>query len=295
MTDSIIRAIAGDGTVRVTTVSCTEAAIEACKRHKTRPGSTVILAETLVGVSLLSPMLHGDQKLSLQLTGNGPARGVMADVDSQGNLRGIIQNTRLYGRRGLGKRKYQPFGKDAMLVLMHSTPSKLVSRGSMPFADGGVVDALEAYWNSTEAFSTVVAIKTDLVPNKKLNRASGVMIESLSKEDPFVFDELKKMVKDENFWDNLRPEKTNSQALLKVMELSDGGGWSVITESDLRFGCRCSREKVIDMLHMLEKKDLEQMRTRPSGVEVTCRFCNEEYHLDKEELFVLLAELDDIQ
>src|SRR5271154_6967541 len=94
--DYVVRGVTNDGGFRFAASSTREIVEEGRRRHDTRSGSTKILGETLTAVSLLHTQLKGEEKLSIQITCNGPVKSVLADVDAAGNVRGFIDNPRVF-------------------------------------------------------------------------------------------------------------------------------------------------------------------------------------------------------
>ncbi len=56
----------------------------------------------------------------------------------------------------------------------------------------------------------------------------------------------------------------------------------------LAFRCRCSRDKVVNTLRMLDRDEVAEMKVG-DAVEVTCQFCNETYRFDDAELDAVYA------
>ena len=52
----------------------------------------------------------------------------------------------------------------------------------------------------------------------------------------------------------------------------------------LRFGCRCSRERVENMLRSLPRAEVQELKIDDGRVEVTCQFCSTDYHFTDADL-----------
>jgi len=62
-----------------------------------------------------------------------------------------------------------------------------------------------------------------------------------------------------------------------------GTGYEVIDDLDLKFSCKCNRDRLLDVLKGLsadERKDIQHDDT----IEVVCNFCGQRYLYDPEEL-----------
>ena len=58
----------------------------------------------------------------------------------------------------------------------------------------------------------------------------------------------------------------------------------VFTPLALRFGCRCSRERVETMLRRFPEHELADMKADDGDVVVTCQFCNVDFRFDDAQL-----------
>jgi molecular chaperone Hsp33 len=61
-------------------------------------------------------------------------------------------------------------------------------------------------------------------------------------------------------------------------------GVRVFTPLALRFGCRCSRERVEKMLRRFPEHELDDMKDDEGDVAVTCQFCNVDFRFDDAQL-----------
>jgi molecular chaperone Hsp33 len=61
--------------------------------------------------------------------------------------------------------------------------------------------------------------------------------------------------------------------------------------SPVRFHCRCTRQRVEEMLVSLGAEELEALLSQEGQAEVTCRFCGDRYVLGRDEVEALIADL----
>jgi molecular chaperone Hsp33 len=59
--------------------------------------------------------------------------------------------------------------------------------------------------------------------------------------------------------------------------------------SPLAFSCKCSSERFVEALKVLDKKDLISMAEEDGQAEGRCHFCNEFYYVNKEGLLNLAS------
>src|SRR4051812_21175440 len=68
--------------VRFVAIHATDTVEDARRRHGTGPTVTVLLGRTLMAGSLLATLTKGGERLTLQLTGDGPVGALVVDASS---------------------------------------------------------------------------------------------------------------------------------------------------------------------------------------------------------------------
>ena len=74
-----------------------------------------------------------------------------------------------------------------------------------------------------------------------------------------------------------------------VGELFGDVPYTILESHDIFFRCGCGQEKVERALLTLGSDELQDMRSKDEGAEVTCEFCRKTYHLDSAELDKLIV------
>ena len=90
MADLLVRALTADGGIRGLAAVTTELVEEARRRHGTLPTATAALGRGLTAALLLAGTLKHDERLSLELRGDGPLGGILADATPDGAVRGFV-------------------------------------------------------------------------------------------------------------------------------------------------------------------------------------------------------------
>ena len=89
--DYLVRGIAADGMLRVNGAITTNTCNEAAKRHGTWPIATAALGRLLTGAIMMGAMLlKDDQRMMLQVRGDGPLREIVAVTDGHGHVKGYV-------------------------------------------------------------------------------------------------------------------------------------------------------------------------------------------------------------
>src|SRR5687768_5325029 len=90
MSDLLVRAIDHDAGLRILSAVTTDLARDAAARHQATGLGACALGRTLTSVILLATLTKGGERVTLQLQGDGPMGGVVADATDDGGVRGYI-------------------------------------------------------------------------------------------------------------------------------------------------------------------------------------------------------------
>ena len=298
--DYLVRGMTEDGEFRFAAVRSTDLANEARRRHDTKSGASKILAETMTATLLVGAHLEKGQRLSLQLTCNGPVRSVMADAtvvpaDDEAQeaiaeqVRGFIANPQVYAELDEAPGGPPPFGTEGELVGLRSTRTQILYRGAVPLTAGDVAADVANYLSRSEQVQSVMVLGSALGEDRALAHATGILLQSLPGASPEKFAEYERVLEDPMLRARIAAEPTPEAAVETLMNaVMHESPYKILTRVDVAFRCDCSREKVADMIRMLGKDEIGKMMSEQGQAEVTCRFCNEVYLLDNAELGVIL-------
>ncbi len=93
MSDQIIRMLAKDAPVKASAITAGALVERTRQIHKTLPTATAALGRALMGASMMGNQLKEEAaSLTLRVKGDGPLGGITAVSDSEGNVRGYVQN-----------------------------------------------------------------------------------------------------------------------------------------------------------------------------------------------------------
>ncbi len=80
---------------------------------------------------------------------------------------------------------------------------------------------------------------------------------------------------------------------LLIDELLWGHEYTRLSDSDLRFGCTCSQERMLIGLSTLPKSEIGEILVEGKGIELDCNACGQKYQVSTDELATLLLPTDD--
>ena len=90
--DEIVRGVLVDLPVRIVAAVTTSVAREAARRHQAGPAGAIALGRGLTAGLLLATLTKDDERVTLQVLGNGPLGGITVDANGTGTARGYVKH-----------------------------------------------------------------------------------------------------------------------------------------------------------------------------------------------------------
>lgn len=253
-------------------------------QHNYEPPVASLLGEAVVVAAALATSLKYDGVFTLQAKGDGAVRMIVADVTSDGDVRGYAQlaegvRTLTGDARLLGK------GYLAFTVDQKKKDDRY--QGIVELSAGTVAEAVQHYFRQSEQLPTGIVAgvhrneegkwRGGCLMIQKMPREGGVVREptDMSAEDDWL---RTMMLMDTCGTDELTHPTLKPNELL--FRLFHEEGVRVYEPHLFRHKCRCSEDRVTNMLRSLPREEIETMAVN-GMVSVTCEFCNRSYMYDK--------------
>jgi len=283
--DKLVRAITADGMVKAVAVSTREMTERARNIHTTLPVATAALGRTLAAASMMGNALkEPNASLTLQIKGGGPLGTVLAVSDSQGNVRGYVQQPhvdlplRPDGKLDVGS----AVGTDGTLVVIKDLCMKEPYVGSVQLLGGEIAEDLAAYFVESEQIPTACALGVLVDRDQSVKTAGGYIIQLLPGADEDIITMVEGGVLAAGPVTALLEKNDDPEELLRTV-LSDFEV-EILETSPIEYRCYCSRERVERALISLGKEELEKILTEQGGCELTCQFCDKIHSFTADEL-----------
>lgn len=289
--DYLVRATAARGTIRAIAARTTALVEETRKRHALSPTATAALGRLLTAGAMLGALLKEKETVTLRIIGDGPVGGLIVDATPNGEVRGYVKNPNV----DIPLSDLEKFdvaaavGRSGFLYVTYDFELKEPYTGSAPLVSGEIARDLAYYFTTSEQIPSVVALGV-LVGKEGVMGAGGLLLQlmpppfskertvSLLEERLQSFPELSKSI-----YAGKSPEHLLS-LLLEDLDLK------VYNTQPLSFCCRCSREKVKEILVSLGRDEILSLMEREGRAEASCHFCSTTYLLSRAELASLLAQ-----
>ncbi|SFM31487.1 molecular chaperone Hsp33 [Paenibacillus sp. 1_12] len=289
MQDQLIRATAMDGKVRAFAVCTTGIVDELGKRHSMSPTAMAALGRTVSAGLIMGAMLKGDEQLTILIKGGGPIGQVVVDANANGDVRGYVDNPQVdLPLNQVGKLDVSgAVGTEGFLNIIKDLGLKEPYRGSIPLISGELAEDFTYYFAKSEQTPSAVALGVLVDVDYSVIAAGGFVIQLLPglSDDDISLIELQ-LSRIEPIT-TLLSQGLNLEGILHriLPEVQ------VLGSMDVRFRCKCSRERVEQTLISLGREELELMLQEDGQAEVSCHYCNEAYLFNRENLEGLIQEL----
>ena len=289
MSDQIIRMLAKDAPVKASAITAGALVERARQIHKTLPTATAALGRALMGASMMGNQLKEEAaSLTLRVKGDGPLGGITAVSDSEGNVRGYVQNPSAdLPRKRPGKLDVGTAVGAGSLTIIKDLNMKEPYVGTIELLSGEIADDIAAYFLESEQIPTACALGVLLDTDQSVLCAGGYLIQLLPGADESVIRTIEQGVARVGaVTEALRDGMTARGLLMQVLSDFD---MEVLEESPVEYRCYCNRDRVTRALISMGKKDLEELIADQGKAELTCQFCDKVYHYSKEDLEAILA------
>lgn len=285
----LIRGTALDGRVRAFAVNTTELVEQLRVRHDTWATATAAFGRTLTAGAMISAMLKDQEKVTIQVKGNGPLGQIVVDANAQGDVRGYVDHPHVHlPNNAQGKLDVaSAVGKEGFIYVTRDLGMGRPYQGSVPIISGELAEDFTYYFAVSEQIPSAVALGVLVNPDHSVKAAGGFIIQMLpgaTEDDISGIEE--RLAHQKPVTELLEQGVTLEQMLQGVLP-----SFQTSEQQSVHFQCQCSHQRVEQALISLGEKDLDEIIEEDRQAEIICHFCNEPYRFDKEELIQLKAKI----
>lgn len=291
--DRLIRGVSGDEEVRVVAAITTETVREACQRHDATGAEAVILGRLITAASLLATLTkRDDERVRIEVRGNGPLGRGLADAYGNGAVRGCLV-TRLPSpamphRRGNRDEIGDLVGRGGHVVVTRDMGLEQTYQGVVEIRSGELDVDLERYLVDSEQLPSTLRCRVILDTEGAVLRAAGVLCQTFPGADGERIERLRDNLDASDFGDVLRSERS-AEELLGFALL--GEEHRLMSATSIRFECNCGPQRALAVVSTLGADDVEELVREQGGAEVRCTYCGVEYSLSAEQLTALASRM----
>lgn len=290
--DTIIRMIAKDAPIKAMAIQAKGIVERAREIHKTLPVATAALGRTLMAASMMGQQIkEKDGSVTLRINGGGPLGSILAVSDSDGNVRGYVQNGQVeLPLKGPAKLDVgTAVGTNGSLTVIKDLKLKEPYVGTIPLVSGEIAEDITAYFAESEQIPTACALGVLVDRDQSVSAAGGYLIQLLPGADDAVIDKVERGIQQVGYVTHAFQEGVTPLEL--VQKVLGEFEVEVLETTPVEYRCYCSRERVSRALISLGADELQKMIDEQGQAQLSCHFCNKEYTFDKAELEQLIQSI----
>ena len=291
MADRLARVLTADGTVRGVAAVTTGLADEARTRHGTFPTATAALGRALTSALLLASTGKRDERLSLEFSGDGPLRGLLAEATPDGIARGFAFRPKTdvpprNGKLDVGG----ALGAGQLCVMRVPLDGGSLYRSIVPLVSGEIGIDVASYLTQSAQIPSAVGVGVLVGSDGAVMAAGGYLLQAMPGADEVALDRLATHVERAPSPSDLVRTGQGPVDMLRV--LFADVPIRVLEEYPVRFACRCSPERVRRAIVAMGRDEIGALLAEERPAEAVCECCSSVYTVDEPELQELLAGLD---
>ena len=297
MKDKIVRATAANGGIRLIALTVTESLKEAKERHKLSFLTTAILGRSFSAALLLASsmkIMHG--RVTFRIRSDGPLKGLLVDAGRDGKVRGYVGNPNL--ELDLVKNEDGKFNFDfkeavgtGYLNVIRDNGTGDPFTSTVELINGTIAEDLASYLLHSEQTPSVVFIGEKFQKND-LICSGGLLAQVLPKKetDPFLISFLEERCRQIKSFSEELHSTNNLLSLIKKIfpDIDDFSISEKARSQEIKFKCRCSRERSLGAMKMLGKKELKDILEKDKMAELVCEFCKDKYVITFDEIKAMI-------
>ena len=248
------------------------------------PAVQQLLGEAVGAVVLLAATLKFNGTLTLQLQGKGLVNLLVAQCTHDFKVRAMARHDPIGDAAGFRSLT----GEGQFVVTVEATDRASSYQGVVPITGDSLAESLEAYFYQSEQLPTRVVLAASA------GAVAGMLVQRIPGEggkqapvDPAAL-EAAWMKTDHAMVGLGREALLGDDVELRLVNMFGADEVRVFSGHEVTFECRCSRERVANVLRSLGVEEVRSVIAEQGAVTVTCEFCQRPYKfdsIDAEELF----------
>ena len=250
---------------------------EVLRRHAFPLALRPALGELMAACALLSATLKLEGgALVLQIQGGGPVSLLVVECQSDLTLRAAATWEGDFAELGPAPPLRALTSRGRCVLTLDPGPGRSAYQSVVPLEGLTVAEVLERYMVRSEQLDTRFVLCSDE------HRATGLLLQKLPAKGgrPLAPDS-----EDSDLWDRAahllatltREELLGLPAQEILRRLFHQENLRVFESMPVRFGCRCSRDRVGRVIRMIGAVEARSILAEQGEISVTCEFCKERY------------------
>ncbi len=285
MQESVIyKTLIWDDTVSLALLDTTHAVREAALRHRLTPVAAAALGRTLTATAYLCSWLKSEESgIAVTFDGGGAGGKIFAAGDGALRIRGFCEHPEAdLPPRADGKLDVGNFtGKSGTLTVVRDDGEGIPIVGTSELISGEIAEDFSAYFLTSEQRPTAIALGVKY--GDGVISAGGLFLQPLPGAGEDTLSRIEETMRGYTSFSDLLMKEGAEGILGRFTEEAP-------SVRPVRFACRCSRERVMDLLRSLGREEAEAILREEGEIRVHCHECNTDYLFGAEDLGALFGD-----
>lgn len=296
----IARCVLGSGAARLVVALTTPASREAARRHQASGAAALALARGTTAGLLLSTLTKDEERVTLQVIGDGPFGGMTVDASSSGQVRAYLKNPTVRlppmrgGSGGAATRASLAagVGHSGIVNVLRDLGLRDTFSGETSIVTGEIDEDVENYLMASEQIDSALACDGLLEDGGgDVEIAGGVLVQALPGTSGIaVVEAARQRLRAGGLARALASGPATAEALARMVLGDAAPVLEVLDVRPVTFHCPCSRDRAIGSLTLLGAAELGSMILEDGKAEVICNFCRERYDFTESDLEAIRRE-----
>jgi molecular chaperone Hsp33 len=174
-------------------------------------------------------------------------------------------------------------GRLGVVNVLRDLGLKELYQGQIAIVTGEVDEDIEAYLRTSEQVPSALGCDVLVDGSGRVAGAAGVLVQAMPGGDPDIVRDVQHALRTgliaTLLAEGVRDAKIFAERAWTLGDLEFVGG-----ERQMRFRCKCTPERIAEMLALLGTVDLDEMIAEDKPAEVVCNYCNTRYQIHRPEL-----------
>ncbi len=282
--NNIKKYLAYNKSVRVMAIDATEIVQEIREIHNLSNLATAALGRVIIVSSMIASTLKNeDDRLTVQIKGDGPLGNIVVCADKNLNVKGYIDNPDVeLALNNEGKLDVSKGIGIGTLTVIKDIGLKDPYIGTCELLTGEIGDDFAYYFNVSEQTPSVVSVGVLIGKDGNVAKAGGYIIQPLPDCEDEVIDKLESI--------NIKlPSMTFLMSEGRTIDdiVSNATGdenIETVYENTAKINCDCSLKRIENTIIALGKEETLKILKENGILELSCNFCNKKYSFNEEQI-----------
>lgn len=282
MTEHIKRYMHEDGSFKVVLVESTQVGRDAYQRLACSPIALSLLTQAMTGALLLISDLKIETTTQLKFEGDGPLGSLIAEANSLGEVRGTANHLAIDFDPRAGQGLFQQAVGNGTLQVSRRIKGFDELYNSVVGIEGEIAQTLSRYFLDSQQIPTGIRLGCQLDAEVGVLGAGGIMIQAMPGANENLLFILENRLMEIGDLGAYFAKPNGDEAIMDF--LFEAMPIKRLADTEVRFHCGCSLERMEQVLAGLPKHELAELAQDPAGITISCNFCHHPYQIASDTL-----------